>query len=434
MVNRFLACLIFDPIGPLGSLSNFSKAPFDADGQNWMTVEHYYQSQKFTDERDRALIMNAKSAVEAKAIAWSLADDAPPRWYETAPSVIRRALSAKFGSSIELSAILTQTWPIPILEDSLTDDFWGIGHDGRGRNEMGLALGLVRDELIDDVSPFSRVEITERPLFCNRSRFDTVDGIIYYNGTVNAKDVLAQKNPLLIDVSHIQHCSDLESSPSMGNMPISVPAQDRSGAFESKYRDYHWVDDARSCFPTWASKAATFFDQNSEISDGSTLVLGAGVGDEVEMLWSHFEGRTITFSDISDGLCNNIRRSAAGQPCKQMFAEDLKDIPSSSLDTYIALRVYQSYGLDKEAGARECRRVLRQGGTAIISIANGYRDSEGSFVMGLINETGEIDPSLHLYQAGETVDAMVKAGFELIAVDNWQTELVLVFDIAQPSQ
>lgn len=416
-MKRFLACLIFDPAGSLADFSNYALTPFRLDGSWWKSVEHFYQAQKFPEGDMQAQIRGAENASRAKALAWSFSEVAPLGWHDKAPSVLLNAMRAKFANSTELSAALIRTWPLPILEDSLTDDFWGIGPDGLGKNQMGKSLECLRDQLVGEASPFVEVNIIQRPIFSNNSRFDTVNGLIYYNIHMYAKDILNKENPLLIEVQ--TSCENTNTS--------DDDHFNRPQAFENKYINYKWNDDARSCFTSWVDNALIFFTENSNIELESSLIIGAGVGEEVERLWSHIRNDKIAFSEIARGLCDNVCQSAGGRPCYQMLAEKLEAISSQSISTYIALRVYQSFGLDKVASAKECRRVLRAGGTAIISIANGYRDSSGAFVRGLINEKGEIDPSLHLYQAGETVDAMVAAGFELRAVDNWNTELVLLF-------
>jgi ribA/ribD-fused uncharacterized protein len=63
---------------------------------------------------------------------------------------MRDAVLAKFTQHPELQEILLATGDRKIFEHTATDDFWGDGGDGSGRNQLGQILMRVRAELRGD--------------------------------------------------------------------------------------------------------------------------------------------------------------------------------------------------------------------------------------------------------------------------------------------
>ena len=145
-------------------LSNFYPADIEINGCLWPTVEHYYQAQKSTNSEYRSLILNAKTPGRAKRIgdsrinssfinkkSWfrnhpeSLRDD----WSRVKVLVMTTAINAKFTQNPWLGELLKDTQPCDIIEDSPNDNFWGIGSNGHGHNQLGEILMAVRDNLQD---------------------------------------------------------------------------------------------------------------------------------------------------------------------------------------------------------------------------------------------------------------------------------------------
>ena len=57
------------------------------------------------------------------------------------------AMYSKFRQHANVREILFSTGDRELELEDADDDFWGIGTDGRGRNEMGKSLMRVRDRL-----------------------------------------------------------------------------------------------------------------------------------------------------------------------------------------------------------------------------------------------------------------------------------------------
>jgi ribA/ribD-fused uncharacterized protein len=139
----------FGSAGPRGYLSNFSLHPITIAGEQWLTVEHYYQASKFDDEELRARIQRASSPCLAKALGWSPDTRSKLRlgWDDLRDDVMRSALRAKFDQHQELTDQLLATGNAELVERSDADPYWGDGEDGKGANKLGSILMDLREGL-----------------------------------------------------------------------------------------------------------------------------------------------------------------------------------------------------------------------------------------------------------------------------------------------
>ena len=132
---------------PYGVFSNFSKHPFDLDGQRWLTVEHYFQAAKFPGHPQFNAILAVKSPMEAK---WLGNDKSAPLredWEQVKDDVMRRAVRAKFEQHDDIRQVLLATGDARIVEDAKNDYYWGIGANGNGKNMLGKILMETRAQL-----------------------------------------------------------------------------------------------------------------------------------------------------------------------------------------------------------------------------------------------------------------------------------------------
>jgi ribA/ribD-fused uncharacterized protein len=130
---------------PYGEFSNFSKHPFEADGKNWPTSEHYFQAQKFVwdnslgdsqtrCERQRGGENWARPKLAHAARLGSVKLDA-----------MRSALRHKFRANPELVQLLLSTGDEEIVEQTSDDVYWGCGTSRDGLNMLGILLMELRD-------------------------------------------------------------------------------------------------------------------------------------------------------------------------------------------------------------------------------------------------------------------------------------------------
>ncbi|CAI5969373.1 unnamed protein product [Closterium sp. NIES-64] len=165
---------------PFGAFSNFSPHPIrlplvlplslpsspyanaaaaEEEVVLWQTVEHFYQAQKFTFslyEYDAALavreIREAETPEEAARIGRALERKRPdllrPNWQEEKLAVMRAALRKKFTTYPHLKELLLSTGDSPLVEASTHDFFWGSGWTRRGKNNLGVLLMRLRNELL----------------------------------------------------------------------------------------------------------------------------------------------------------------------------------------------------------------------------------------------------------------------------------------------
>lgn len=144
MCEAVSAMLISTPLGTIPG------------GQQWSSVEHYYQSQKFSGvqgaEHLIEYIQNAPSPEEAARCGRAAERATPelvrPDWGEAKCTVMHAALVRKFACYDTLRQRLLQDVAEDILvESSPHDFFWGCGIDGTGSNHLGRLLMTVRDTL-----------------------------------------------------------------------------------------------------------------------------------------------------------------------------------------------------------------------------------------------------------------------------------------------
>ncbi|MEW8701718.1 MAG: methyltransferase domain-containing protein, partial [Candidatus Thiodiazotropha sp.] len=158
----------------------------------------------------------------------------------------------------------------------------------------------------------------------------------------------------------------------------------RAFAYQCKYETFTEDADSRSCIPGWHERFLEIISAELKRSIAlPILVIGAGVGDEAKRIWRQF-GTDTLLSDVSDGLVENCMRQAPYADLRVGVAEDLSDIRSQSIGSYIALRTLESMFLDKMATLKEAYRVLKVGGMIAISISCAYNENgilqKGRFV------------------------------------------------------
>lgn len=115
----------FDPRDPVtGFLSNFYRAPFQCQGFNWPTVEHFYQAHKSRDMHHQVHVRFVAWPKEAKRIGRAC-KSLRPDWADWRMEVMLTALVAKFAQNPALQDRLLATDDQILVETSPQDAFLG---------------------------------------------------------------------------------------------------------------------------------------------------------------------------------------------------------------------------------------------------------------------------------------------------------------------
>jgi len=132
-----------------GVFSNFFRGKITIDDQEWKSVEHYFQSQKYFGISDDHLqqVRDSKSPKDALELGnntdWDIRDD----WDTVKDDVMYKGVYAKFSQREKMNKTLLSTGNRAIVEHTVNDSYWGDGGDGTGRNMLGKILMRVREDL-----------------------------------------------------------------------------------------------------------------------------------------------------------------------------------------------------------------------------------------------------------------------------------------------
>lgn len=131
------------------ALDNFSSFGIIMDGKLYPTVEHAYQAGKFIDTAPEIAeqIRCCLSAHEAKRMAHVHIEKQTENWDEIKVYYMEKLLRLKLAQNPYVKQKLLQTKEYRICEDSPKDDFWGIGENRDGQNQLGKLWMKLRDEI-----------------------------------------------------------------------------------------------------------------------------------------------------------------------------------------------------------------------------------------------------------------------------------------------
>ncbi|TFK36682.1 hypothetical protein BDQ12DRAFT_237196 [Crucibulum laeve] len=142
--------LFYHKHDPHYGFTNFSAHPVIYKGRKYPTSEHLFQSFKFQEHRPN-LAEHIRTCSERPSVAFSEARRFQPEvrrdWKQVNIQKMDETLWHKFTQHVDLKAELLATGDAELVEDSDKDAFWGVGADGRGRNELGKALERLRAKL-----------------------------------------------------------------------------------------------------------------------------------------------------------------------------------------------------------------------------------------------------------------------------------------------
>lgn len=138
-----------------GFLSNFAPHGVEMEGRYYATVEHYFQSVKFTgtDPRHAEAIRGAPRPRDAARMGRDRGHPLRADWEEVKEGLMKEALLCKFQAHPSIRERLLATGDEEIVERSPVDFYWGCGQDGTGRNRLGVLLMEVRARLRAEPPP-----------------------------------------------------------------------------------------------------------------------------------------------------------------------------------------------------------------------------------------------------------------------------------------
>jgi N-glycosidase YbiA len=145
-----MAIYFYKATDHFGCFSNFSPHFIHLQGQEWKTVEHYYQAQKFVGTECEAIIpviQAAASPIKAAELGRDCSRKLRSDWEHVKNEVMREAVLIKFLTHPDIQAILLATGNTELVEDSPTDYYWGCGQTRAGQNHLGKILMSVRHEI-----------------------------------------------------------------------------------------------------------------------------------------------------------------------------------------------------------------------------------------------------------------------------------------------
>lgn len=128
-------------------LASFSHHPFQLDGAEWPSVEHYVNAMKFASTDYQAKIRVAEHPRLANKLGKSWWQKKRSDWKQVRDTYMTRAVWTKCQAWPEVAQALLETGNRYILETSNYDYYWGCGRDARGLNKYGHVLMAVRERL-----------------------------------------------------------------------------------------------------------------------------------------------------------------------------------------------------------------------------------------------------------------------------------------------
>lgn len=128
-----------------GEFSNFAEYGFPYKGKFYPTVEHFYQSHKFSDSAYTEQIRLASTPKMASDLGKNRNHTLKENWDEVKNEIMFIGVKLKFENHPDLLTALLATGEKLLIENSPYDTYWGIGQDGSGYNHLGTILMRVRE-------------------------------------------------------------------------------------------------------------------------------------------------------------------------------------------------------------------------------------------------------------------------------------------------
>ena len=156
--------------GELHPFSNSHVNPFTIDGEEYETVEHYFQYEKalhFGDAETASLIKTAKTAAECKKLAYKIHGFDTHMWDTAGKAIMLKGVTAKFEAHPILLETLKVSGTKRIAEAS-RDNHWGTGIPLHSPDCLNTSkwnrTGGVMSEILSSIRSAALMEDTAREL------------------------------------------------------------------------------------------------------------------------------------------------------------------------------------------------------------------------------------------------------------------------------
>ena len=141
----------YKEFGEYGYMANYSNHGFYINDIFYKTVEHYYQSEKYSDNKIKQKIINAPTPKEASIIGRDRNNIRKKDFKLIKNDVMYRGIYEKFIQNKQIMYKLIETRNKTIVEKTVDEYYWGIGKDDSGSNNIGKILMRVRENIKNEI-------------------------------------------------------------------------------------------------------------------------------------------------------------------------------------------------------------------------------------------------------------------------------------------
>lgn len=201
-----------------------------------------------------------------------------------------------------------------------------------------------------------------------------------------------------------------------------------SKSFNKKYSNYDYKYDVRFERRTWIKGFNKLYCEEigNSITNDKIINVGVGGGNEAILLFSAC--KNIVFVDIAEQGLLRVKKSIPQAKVFCLRAEELIDLKDNAFNVYISLRTYNSSFFDVSKALEEAKRVLIDKGKIVLSISNGFLNSQTNRII-----SGLLVPNTHfidLYRGLKVIKNLVELcktiGFKSCKTKITKTEIYLI--------
>ncbi|KAK7198007.1 hypothetical protein NESM_000756000 [Novymonas esmeraldas] len=149
-VNVITFCEVHD--SQYGVLSPLSPSPLVVRHVQYPSLHHYFLCERFKGSPAERWVAEATTVWSLDRLVKTAEAEGHQRtnWNKVKVDVMLLGTYLKFKQNEAARAVLLSTHPSLLLYHTSTDDFWGDGGDGKGKNVLGIATMAARARLLGE--------------------------------------------------------------------------------------------------------------------------------------------------------------------------------------------------------------------------------------------------------------------------------------------